>query len=121
MKAINLQEKFSKFNELWTPKIIAESNGQHIRLSKLQGEYVWHSHEHEDELFIVIKGKLVVHFRDGKTELNPGELLVIPRGVEHKPVAEEETHLLNITQKEAKTTGDIVTDVTVDLADLEWI
>lgn len=121
MKALNLQDKFSKFSELWTPKIIAETNGQHVRLSKLHGEYVWHSHEHEDELFIVIKGQLVVHFRDQKVEVNPGEVLVIPRGVEHKPVAEEEVHLMNITPKEAISSGNVVAEVTVKLDDLEWI
>lgn len=121
MKAINLQEKFDKFSDQWSPKIIAETNGQHVRLTKLVGEYVWHSHADEDELFIVIKGTLTVHFREETVEVKAGELLVIPKGVEHMPTAQEEVYLMNITKKEAKTTGDIEADITVKLADLEWI
>lgn len=121
MKAINLQEKFSKFTELWTPKIIAETNGQYVKLSKVKGEFVWHDHENEDELFIIVKGKLMLHFRDRVVEMNPGEIYVIPRGEEHKPVAEEETHILFIEPKDTKHTGTIDDNITVEIEDLEWI
>ncbi len=121
MKAINLQEKFSKFDEYWTPKIIAESNGQYVKISKVKGEFVWHDHKNEDELFIIIKGKLLIQFRDREVELNAGEIYVVPRGEEHRPVAEEETHILFIEPKETKHTGEIKSNLTVDLTDLEWI
>ena len=93
MEKINLEQKFDCFHEHWSPKIVAELNGQHVKLAKLLGEFEWHHHEHEDELFWVVKGNLQVHFRDKTVELSPGEILVIPKGVEHKPEAKEEVHL----------------------------
>ena len=121
MNAINLQDKYARFTEHWTPKIIAESNGHHVKITKVKGDFIWHDHKDEDELFMVIKGRLVIQFRDGSVELNPGELYVVPRGVEHKPSAEEETQILVIGPKQTKHTGDVEADITIDLADLEWI
>ncbi len=118
MDTVNIAEKFNKFSEYWSPKLIAEANGQHVRIAKLKGEFVWHSHKDEDELFIVIKGVLTVHFRDKSVVVSEGELIVIPKGVEHKPEAGEEVHLINITKAEATHTGDIQTDVTVDISDM---
>ena len=86
IKSINLKEKFSKFDKTWTPHIIGELNEQYVKLCKLKDKFVWHSHEHEDELFMVFKGTLLIDFRDGKTDkVNQGEILIIPKGVEHRP------------------------------------
>ncbi|MGB3466700.1 MAG: cupin domain-containing protein [Cyclobacteriaceae bacterium] len=95
MKVINIEEKFSKFTDQWSPKIVSELNGQQVKLAKLEGEFVWHSHEHEDELFMVFKGILKMHFRDKTVTVKPGEFITVPKGVEHCPVAENgEVHLL---------------------------
>ena len=94
MEKINLQEKFSRFNELWTPKIVGELNGQQVKLAKLKGEFVWHDHINEDELFMVIKGKLTIQLRTEEICLNEGEIYIVPRGVEHKPIAEEKRVLI---------------------------
>ena len=91
---INLAGKFSLFHEHWSPKIVAELNGSYVKLAKLKGEFVWHRHEAEDELFLVVKGRLIIRLRDGDLVLREGELAVIPRGVEHLPVADEEVHVL---------------------------
>jgi len=91
---IDLAAKLACFSEHWQPKLIAELNGQHVKLAKLQGEFVWHAHEHEDELFLVLHGELRMEYRDGAVTLREGELLVVPRGVEHRPVAEGEVHVL---------------------------
>ena len=109
---INLQEKLSKFAEHWSPKIIAQMNDYHIKLAKVQGEFVWHDHPEIDEVFLVVKGKLDIHFRDGKVSLNEGELYVVPKGVEHKPVAEVECHILLIEPAGTVNTGDVVDDKT---------
>ncbi|MGH1352659.1 MAG: cupin domain-containing protein [Methyloligellaceae bacterium] len=121
MDKINIAEKFTKFSDYWSPKIIAEANGQHVRVAKLKGEFVWHSHADEDELFIVIKGTLTVHFRDRSEVISEGEMIVIPRGVEHKPEAEDEVHLINITKAEATHTGEIKTDITIEISDMQKI
>ncbi|HEX6928529.1 MAG TPA: cupin domain-containing protein [Gammaproteobacteria bacterium] len=118
---ICLSEKFSTFNEHWTPKVIGETNGQLVKLAKMQGEFVWHAHENEDELFLVIKGKLVIEFRDGKVELNPGEMCIVPKGVEHKPMADEETQILLIEPASTEHTGKTVSDITVSNDKQEWI
>ena len=86
---INLQEKLSKFSEHWSPKIIAQMNDYHFKLAKVQGEFVWHDHPETDEMFLVLKGQLEIHLRDGVVILNEGEMYVVPKGVEHKPVARE--------------------------------
>ncbi len=110
---INLAEKFTLFADHWSPKIVGELNGQYVKLAKLQGEFVWHQHEHEDELFLVIKGQLTIQFRDKTVIINPGEFCIVPRGVEHNPVANEETHILLFEPKEILHTGNIVHERTV--------
>ena len=110
---INLAEKFGRFADQWSPKIVADLNDSHVKLAKVQGEFVWHSHTDEDELFLVIQGELTIELRDGQVTLGPGELVVIPKGVEHRPVAREEVQLVLIEPKGIKHTGDVVSDLTV--------
>lgn len=121
MNTINLADKFAQFSTYWNPHVVAEANGQHVRLAKLKDEFVWHSHADEDELFIVVKGTLKVCFRDREEIVSEGELLVIPRGVEHMPVAEEEVYLINITKAETTHTGSIEADITVPIEDMKRI
>jgi mannose-6-phosphate isomerase-like protein (cupin superfamily) len=94
MTKINLTEKFTRFSDHWNPRIVGELNGQHVKLVKLHGEFVWHKHDLEDELFLVMKGELRMEFRDRVEILGEGEMIIVPRGVEHRPVAEREVHLL---------------------------
>jgi mannose-6-phosphate isomerase-like protein (cupin superfamily) len=110
---INLAEKFGRFTDRWSPKIIADLNDSHVKLAKVQGEFVWHHHADEDELFIVLQGRLTIELRDGQVTLGPGELVVIPKGVEHRPVAAEEVHLMLIEPKVTRHTGNVVSDRTV--------
>ena len=110
---INLAEKLGLFSDQWSPKIIADLNDCHVKLAKVQGEFVWHQHAGEDELFIVIKGILTIELRDGAITLGPGELAVIPKGVEHRPVTREEVHLMLIEPKVTKHTGDVESERTV--------
>ena len=119
MNVINLQEKFTKFSDHWHPRIIGALNGQAVKLAKVQGEFVWHSHENEDELFYILKGTLKIEFRDGIKILNEGEMLIIPRGVEHRPIAEEEVHLMLFEPMETKHTGEVEHELTRE--DLDWI
>jgi mannose-6-phosphate isomerase-like protein (cupin superfamily) len=116
---VNLGEKLAAFDEHWSPKIVAELNGQHVKLAKLQGEFVWHHHEHEDELFLVLEGTLVLCLRDRDITLEKGEFFVVPRGVEHKPVALEEVHLLLLEPASTLNTGNVLDDRTVEHP--EWI
>ncbi len=113
IRAVNLTEKFGLFSDQWSPKIVADLNDSHVKLAKLQGEFVWHQHAEEDELFVVIRGELTIELRDGSVTLGPGELVVIPRGTEHRPVAREEVHLMLIEPKGTKHTGDVVSERTV--------
>jgi len=106
MNKVNIAEKFSLFDEHWKPKIAGELNGQFVKLAKLKGEFVWHQHENEDEFFMVIKGHLKIKLRDTVIELDEGEFCIIPRGVEHLPVAEEEVHVMMFEPKETLNTGD---------------
>jgi len=119
MNAINLKEKLSLFNDQWTPKIIGELNGQHVKLAKLQGEFVWHDHINEDELFYVIKGQLIIELRDNTITLNEGDLYIVPRGVEHKPIAHEEVHIMLFEPAVIKHTGDVQHEITKEK--LDWI
>ena len=112
MEIINLNDKYKKFNEKWSPHSIAELNGQQVLLAKVQGDFVWHSHEKEDELFYVVKGKMFIEFRDKTVELSCGEMIVVPKGVEHRPRAEEETWILLFEPLGIKHTGDITTEIT---------
>lgn len=119
MEKINLKEKFTKFSDYWHPRIIGELNGQHVKLAKFHKEFVWHSHEHEDELFLVIKGRLLMRFRDGDVWVEEGEMIIVPAKVEHQPVAHEEVHVLLFEPKSTVNTGNILEDRT--RADLESI
>jgi len=112
MKAININQKFSLFNEHWSPKIIGELNGQDVKLAKIKGEFVWHDHKNEDELFYIIKGTLKLEFRDKMVTLNEGEMLIIPKGVEHKPIADEEVWVLLFEPSNIKHTGDVEHELT---------
>ena len=113
MNAISVVEKLSLFEDLWSPKKIAALNGQQVLLAKLKGDFIWHSHENEDELFYIIKGTLKIAFRDRTIRLNAGEMVVIPKGVEHKPIAEEEVHVMLFEPLGIKHTGDVESERTV--------
>ena len=114
MEKVKPADKFSLFNGFWEPKIVAELNGQYIKLAKLKGEFVWHEHEVEDEFFMVIKGHLTIRLRDKNVELDEGEFFVIPRGVEHMPVAENEVHVLMFEPKSTVNTGSTDSDKTIN-------
>jgi mannose-6-phosphate isomerase-like protein (cupin superfamily) len=116
---VNLAEKFSRFSEQWSPKIIGEFNDCHVKISKIKGEFVWHHHENEDELFLVVKGKLIMKLRDRDVIIEPGEFFIVPRGVEHLPMAEEETHIVLIEPRGTLNTGNVQNERTV--AKLETI
>jgi mannose-6-phosphate isomerase-like protein (cupin superfamily) len=106
MKAINLPEKLSQFNDHWNPRVVAELNGQQVKLAKLKGEFVWHKHDEEDELFYVLKGELHLEFRDKIVVLKEQECCVVPRGVEHRPVAEKEVEVMLFEPKSTVNTGN---------------
>ncbi|HMP98316.1 MAG TPA: cupin domain-containing protein [Cyclobacteriaceae bacterium] len=114
MEVISLKEKFSQFSDYWNPRIISELNSQQVKAAKLKGEFVWHHHEQEDEMFLVIKGKLKIEFRDKVVEINPGEFIIVPRGVEHKPIADEEVELLLFEPASTLNTGNIRNEKTKD-------
>jgi mannose-6-phosphate isomerase-like protein (cupin superfamily) len=116
---INFVDKFSKFSDLWSPKIIAQMNDYHLKIAKIKGEFIWHSHPETDEVFIVIAGQMIIHLRDGEVELNAGEMYVVPRGVEHKPSAEGECQILLIEPIGTVNTGDAGGEMTVE--NDEWI
>ncbi len=107
MTPINLQEKFAMFHEHWRPKVIAELNGQEVKLVKFQGEFPWHHHEKEDEMFLVWRGRFRVEFRDRVVELGPGEAVVVPHGVEHRTAADEEAEVLLFEPAATKNTGSV--------------
>ena len=112
IEKVNLSEKFGLFGEHWSPKIAGEVNDSYVKLVKFSGDFVWHKHEDEDEMFLVVKGEIVIKLRDGDVELREGEFVVIPRGVEHKPVAQEEAHVLLFEPKTVLNTGDVVEERT---------
>ena len=114
MDKINLTEKLSLFDDYWHPRIVGELNGQHVKLAKLKGEFEWHHHEREDELFLVLKGRLTIKLRDRDVLLEEGECVVVPRGVEHKPVAEEEAHILLFEPATTLNTGNVRSERTVE-------
>jgi mannose-6-phosphate isomerase-like protein (cupin superfamily) len=116
---INLNEKFGRFDAHWQPKIVAELNGQYVKLAKLQGEFVWHHHAQEDELFLVVQGRLTIQFHDGVVTLGPGEMIVVPGGVEHRPVADEEVWVMLLEPKSTLNTGNVASERTVE--DPEWV
>jgi mannose-6-phosphate isomerase-like protein (cupin superfamily) len=114
MEKVNLRAKLAQFSEFWSPRIVGELNGQHVKLAKVAGEFVWHHHENEDELFLVLRGTLAIHLRDRVVELHEGEFFIVPRGVEHKPVARDEAHVLLLEPASTLNTGNVRNDRTVD-------
>jgi mannose-6-phosphate isomerase-like protein (cupin superfamily) len=112
MDKINLLEKFNLFSEHWSPKIVGELNGQQVKLAKFKGSFIFHQHENEDELFMVIKGKFKMEFRDKSVDVNEGEILIVPRGVDHKPVAEDEVWVLLFEPASTLNTGNIINERT---------
>ncbi len=115
---INLSEKFDLFNDHWHPRIVGELNDSHVKLAKLKGEFVWHHHDNEDEMFLVVKGALVIKLRDRDLHIGAGEFVIIPRGVEHLPVAAEEVHVLLLEPKSTLNTGNVRNERTVEA---DWI
>ena len=113
-EVINIEEKLNLFSDLWSPKRIEKLNGQQVILAKVKGEFVFHSHDHQDELFMVIKGQLTIKLKDKTVVINPGEFYTVQRGVEHKPIAKVETHLLLFEPLETKHTGDVVAEMSVE-------
>lgn len=112
MEKVNLVDKFSQFDEHWSPKIIGELNGQAVKIAKIQGEFIWHHHESEDEFFMVIKGRMTIELRDREVVLEEGEFFIVPRGVEHKPVAEAEAHILMFEPVSTLNTGNVQSERT---------
>ncbi len=119
MEKLSLVDQFSRFDDQWSPKVIASLNGQLVKLVKFQGAFVWHHHEVEDEMFLVVRGRFRMEFRDRQVWLEAGEMLVVPKGVEHRPVAEEEAHVLLFELASTLNTGNVRNERTVD--NLEWI
>ena len=113
MAGIDLREKFAAIDEHWSPRIVAELNGQHVKLVKFRGEFVWHHHDREDELFLVHRGRFRMEFRDRTVDLGPGEMIVVPRGVEHRPVADEEVEVVLFEPAGTLNTGNVVDERTV--------
>ena len=113
MEKINLSEKFSLFTEQWQPKIVGELNGQHVKLVKFKGPFVWHHHEHEDELFFVVKGNFEMEFRDKSVTINEGEFIIVPKGVEHRPNAKEEVEVMLFEPATTLNTGNTENERTV--------
>lgn len=118
MDVVNLANKFSLFSDHWHPRIVGELNDSHVKLAKLKGEFVWHHHENEDEMFMVVKGRLLIKLRDRDLWLQEGEFVIIPKMVEHCPVAEEEVQVLLLELKATRNTGNVQNERTVDA---EWI
>ena len=113
MDKVNLAEKFSQISEYWKPHIAGELNGQQVKLTKLKGEFVWHHHENEDEMFLMVKGRFRIEFRDKTAHLEPGEFIVVPRGVEHKPVADEECWIVLFEPASTLNTGNVENEFTL--------
>ena len=117
IRKVNLVEMFGRFQDQWSPKIVGEVNDSVVKLTKLQGEFVWHHHDQEDELFLVVKGRLRLKLKDKELVLGPGEFAIIPHGVEHLPIADEETHVLLFEPKSTLNTGNIHNERTVTQLD----
>ncbi len=117
--AVNIADKFSKFDDYWHPRIVGALNGQHVKIAKIKGEFDWHFHENEDELFLVVQGTLQMHLRDRVVLINPGEFYIVPRGVEHRPVADDEVHMMMFEPETTSNTGNIITERTRHT--LNWI
>jgi mannose-6-phosphate isomerase-like protein (cupin superfamily) len=113
MMKVNIEEKLALFNEQWQPKIVGELNGQYVKLVKFQGPFVWHHHDNEDEMFFVVKGRFRMEYEDHDEWIEEGEFIIVPRGVEHKPVAEEEAHVLLFEPASTLNTGNVENERTV--------
>ena len=113
MDKVNLAQKLASFSEHWQPRIVGELNGQHVKLAKLQGEFIWHHHENEDELFLVVHGAITIELRDRNVRLEEGEFFIVPRGVEHRPVADEEAEVLLFEPGTTLNTGNVQNERTV--------
>ncbi len=113
MHTINIAKKFSQFDEMWSPKILGEVNDSYIKAVKFRGEFVWHHHDNEDEMFLVVAGRLGMKFRDHEELVGPGEFIIVPRGVEHLPVAEEDTQVLLFEPKSTLNTGNVINERTL--------
>jgi len=113
MEKVNVGEKLALFSDHWNPRVVGELNGQHVKLVKFQGEFVWHDHAEEDEMFLVVRGSFRMEFRDRSVTLNTGEFLIVPRGVEHRPVAEQEVEVMLFEPAQIKHTGDVESELTV--------
>jgi len=113
MDKVNLREKLALFSDHWNPRIVGELNGQHVKLVKFQGEFVWHDHAQEDELFLVLRGSFRMDFRDKSVTLSEGEFLIVPRGVEHRPVAEQEVDVMLFEPAQTRNTGNVESNLTV--------
>ena len=107
MKKINISQKLAQFNDHWNPRIIGELNKQHVKLAKIKGEFIWHKHEDEDEMFLVLKGTLKIEFRDRTETIQENEIIIVPKGVEHKPIAEEEVSIMLFEPATTINTGDL--------------
>ena len=118
IEVVNLNEKFKLFNEQWSPKIAGDLNDSYVKLAKVEGEFVWHHHQNEDELFLVVKGTLTIKLRDKDLTIREGEFVVIPKGVDHMPVAEEECWIMMLEPKTTSNTGNVENERTVEA---EWI
>lgn len=118
MEKVNIEQKLSLFSDYWNPRIVGELNQQHVKLVKFKGEFVWHKHDHEDEMFFVIKGQFRMEFRDKTVVLNEGEFLIVPKGVEHRPVADEEVSIMLFEPATTLNTGDTRNELTRDELDV---
>jgi len=114
MTKVNLSQKFNLVDEFWSPRIVGELNGQAVKIAKIKGQFIWHSHENEDEFFLVVKGAMVIRLRERDVTLNEGEFFVVPRGVEHKPVAEKEAHIVMFEPTGTLNTGDVNNERTIE-------
>jgi mannose-6-phosphate isomerase-like protein (cupin superfamily) len=114
LKRVDITETFARFREAWSPKIVGELNGQMVKLVRFQGEFVWHKHEHEDEMFLVVEGSFRMELRDGSIDLQPGQFLIVPRGVEHRPVAEREAKVMLFEPATTLNTGDVRNERTLE-------
>ena len=119
MEKVSLDQKFALFNEQWKPKIVGELNGQYVKLGKIEGSFVWHQHEKEDELFLVVKGDMRLEFPDSTVDVGEGEFIIVPRGIQHRPVADKECHILIFEPASTLNTGNVKDEFTVE--EPEWI
>lgn len=118
---VDLKEKFALFHEQWSPRIVGELNGQYVKLAKVEGEFTWHAHDHEDELFLVVHGRMTLRLRDRDVDLEEGQFFIVPAGVEHLPIADEECHVMLFEPKATTHTGSTQTERTVAVDDQPWI